>query len=319
MGWSPAAFTIEWCREHGIDLIPGDGYLPACVPAVVDTWAAALARFGTMTYAQVLAPAIELAEEGFPVYDEPAAVPQGQPGQVHDPVPQHRRGLLPGGRVPEVGEFLRNPDWANALKAMCHAEAAAAGRGRVAGIEAARDAFYKGEVAERIVAFISENPVEDASGMAHTGLLSLDDMAGWRATIEEPVSLDYRGLHVHKCPTWTQGPVFLQQLALLDGYDLSAMGHNSAEYLHTLIEVAKLAFADREAYYGDPAFDEVPFDVLLSPAYNDARRALIGKRASLELRPGDAGNGVPAYATMDVPPAIVPPSASVAAPCATLA
>jgi gamma-glutamyltranspeptidase/glutathione hydrolase len=111
----------------------------------------------------------------------------------------------------------------------------------------------------------------------------------------------YRGLDVHKCPTWTQGPVFLQQLAILDAYDLAAMGHNSADYLHTWLECAKLAFADREAYYGDPRFDDVPFDILLSKAYNDGRRALIDPMAaSRELRPGDVGNGIPDYLTFDV-------------------
>ena len=143
----------------------------------------------------------------------------------------------PDGRVPEVGEILRNPDFAGMLKTMCRAEEAAAGKGRVAGIEAARDAFYKGPIAERIVAFIHDNPVEDASGAAHTGLLSYEDMADWRAELEEPVTYNYRGLDVSKCPSWTQGPVFVQQLAILQGYDLRALGHNSADYLHTIDRV----------------------------------------------------------------------------------
>lgn len=183
---------------------------------------------------------------------------------------------------------------------MCRAEAAARGKGRMAGIEAARDAFYKGEIAERIVDFITRNPVEDATGTAHAGLLSVEDLAEWHATVEEPVSLRYRDLDVHKCPPWTQGPVFQQQLAILEGYDLKALGHNSPEYLHLLIESAKLAFADREAYYGDPRFDRVPLDVLLSKEYAAKRRGLIGQEASRELRPGDVGRGVPAYATFDV-------------------
>ena len=300
LGWSPKAFTIEWCREHGIDLIPGDGYLPACVPAVVDTWATALARFGTMSFSQVLQPAIELAENGFPVYcrlhDSLAANVQKYTALY----PTTGQIYCPNGRVPEVGEILRNPDWANALKLMCQAEVTAQRQGRVAGIEAARDVFYEGEIVERIVEFITSNPVEDASGIAHTGLLSCEDMAEWHATVEEPVTLNYRGLDVHKCSSWTQGPVFLQQLAILEGFDLKALGHNSADYLHTLIEGAKLAFADREAYYGDPLFDQVPFEVLLSKEYAAERRHLIGAEASRELRPGDVGYGVPAYATFDV-------------------
>ena len=300
VGWTPRVFTIDWCRENGIDLIPGDGYLPACVPAVLDTWALAMARFGTMTLAQVLQPAIELAEDGFPMYrvlhDHLAANRElytyryASTGEVY----------CPGGRVPEVGELFRNPAFAAVLRGLCSAEKAARGGGRLAGIEAARDHFYGGEVAARMVEFMCANAVVDASGHAHAGLLSRDDIAEWRARVEEPITYAYRGLDVHKCPTWTQGLVFLQQLAILEGYDLTAMGHNSVEYLHTWIECAKLAFADREAYYGDPRFDDVPFDVLLSQEYNDARRSRIGEAASRELRPGDAGLGVPDYLTFDV-------------------
>ena len=300
MGWSPKAFTIDWCRQNGIDLIPGDGYLPACVPAVVDTWATAVARFGTMSFSQVLQPAIELAENGFPVYE---ALHNSLSGNFHrftELYPTTGHVYLPDGRVPSVGEVFRNPDFAQALKTMCRAEEESQGKGRVAGIEAARDAFYKGEVAERIVKFISDNPVEDASGSAHAGLLSYEDFADWHATVEDPVTFNYRGLDVHKCPPWTQGPVFLQHLAILDGFDLKKLGHNSAEYLHTWIESAKLAFADREAYYGDPLFDDVPLDVLLSKEYASARRDLIGTTGSLEMRPGDVGNGVPHHATVDV-------------------
>jgi gamma-glutamyltranspeptidase/glutathione hydrolase len=300
VGWTPRAFTIDWCLEHDIDLIPGDGYLPACVPAVVDTWAQAVARFGTLTFAQVLAPAIELAECGFPMYRV-----------LHDHLTANRETYttrypssgevyLPAGQVPEVGELFRNPDFAHVLRQICAAEESAKGRGRVAGIEAARDCFYQGETAARMAEFISGNPVVDASGSSHSGLLSYDDIAEWRATVEEPIAYQYRGLDVHKCPTWTQGPVFLQQLAILEGYDLAAMGHNSVDYLHTWLECAKLAFADREAYYGDPRFDDVPFEVLLSKPYNDGRRALIGSSSSREMRPGDVGNGIPDYLTFDV-------------------
>ncbi len=300
MGWSPQAFTVEWCRTHGIDLIPGDGYLPACVPAVVDTWATALARWGTMSFAQVLRPAIELAENGFPVYPNLHGAITANVQRLTTLYPTTAAIYCPGGRVPQVGEILRNPDLAGVFKAMCRAEARARRRGRVAGIEAARAVFYRGEIAERIVRFITDHPVEDATGAAHAGLLSYDDLAEWRATVEEPVSLNYRGLDVFKCSTWTQGPVFLQQLALLEGYDLAALGHNSVDYLHVLIECAKLAFADREAYYGDPLFDDVPFDVLLSKEYAARRRALVGDMASRDLRPGDAGRGVPGYVTFDV-------------------
>lgn len=300
MGWSPKALTIEWCREHSIDLIPGDGYLPACVPAVVDTWATALARFGTMSFTQVLQPAIELAERGFPVYDGLHDSLASNVRKFTELYPTTGEVYCPKGHVPEVGELFRNLDCAEVLKSMCRAEAAARHKGRTAAIEAARDLFYKGEIAERIVEFITNNPVEDASGTAHRGLLTYEDMAEWHATVEEPVTFNYRGLDVHKCSSWTQGPFSLQQLAILEGFDLKALGHNSAAYLHTWIEGAKLAFADREAYYGDPLFDEVPFDVLLSKEYAAERRDLIGAEASLELRPGDVGRGVPNYVTFDV-------------------
>ena len=300
MGWSPKEFTIDWCRAHGIDLIPGDGYLPACVPAVVDTWATAVARYGNLSFSQVLQPAIELAESGFPVYHGLHESLASSFDKFTERYPTTAEVYYPNGRVPQTGEVLRNPDFAAALRTMCEAEDRAKGKGRIAGIEAARDAFYKGPVAERIAGFIATNPVDDASGSAHTGLLSYDDMAQWHATVEEPVTYGYKGLDVHKCSSWTQGPVFLQQLAILEGFDLKSMGHNSTDYLHTCIEAAKLAFADREAYYGDPVFDEVPFDVLLSQKYNDGRRALVGDLASMEMRPGDAGNGVPAYVAADI-------------------
>ena len=300
MGWSPKAFTLDWCREHGIDLIPGDGYLPACVPSVADTWATAVARFGTMSFSQVLQPAIELAENGFPVYQELHDHLSNNFAKFTQLYPTTGEVYYPKGRPPEVGEVHRNPDFAGVLKIMCRAEVENQHKGRVAGIEAGRDVFYKGPIAEGIIKFISENPVEDASGTAHAGLLSYDDMAEWNATVEEPVALNYMGLDVHKCSSWTQGPTFLQHLAILAGSDLKALGHNSADYLHLWIESAKLAFADREAYYGDPLFDKVPLDVLLSKEYASARLSLIGGPASLEMRPGDAGWGIPGYATVDV-------------------
>ncbi len=300
MGWSPQAFTLDWCRAHGIDLIPGDGYLPACVPAVVDTWATAVARFGTMSFGQILQPAIELAENGFAVYEGLQESLTASQQKFADLYPSTGEIYYPGGRVPEVGQLLRNPDWAKTLRRMAQAEETAKGRSRVAGIEAARDVFYKGEIRDRILDFCARTPVEDASGSAHSGLLSAEDFAEWHAAVEEPVSYRFHSLDVHKCPPWTQGPVFLQQLAILEGFDLEGLGHNSVDYLHVLIESAKLAFADREAYYGDPRFDTVPLEVLLSKDYTKKRRGLIGPQASKELRPGDVGRGVPDYVTFDV-------------------
>ena len=300
MGYSPKAFSIEWCRENGIDLIPGDGYLPACVPATVDTWATAVARFGTMSFSQILQPAIELAENGFPVYQRLHDSVAADVRKFTELYPSTGEVYLPGGQVPQVGEVFRNIDFAQTLKIMVAAEKEAQHRGRAAGIQAARDAFYKGPIAERIVEFITAEPLYDASGSSHIGLLSYEDLAEWNATVESSVSMDYRGLEVHKCPAWTQGPVFLQQLSILEGFDLGKMGHNTAEYLHTWIETSKLAFADREAYYGDPAHDEVPMEMLLSKDYAASRRNLIESSASLAMRAGDLGGGVPTYASRDV-------------------
>ena len=293
MGWSPQALTIDWCRQNGIGMIPGDGYLPACVPATTDTWCLTLARFGTMTFAQISAPAIELAENGFPIYQGLRKTIASYEQLFTLKYPSTGKIYLPSGAL------LRNPDYANVLRQMSAAESACR-KGRVAGIEAARDVFYKGSVADKILDFISRFPIQDATGQAHTGLLSYQDLTEWHASLEEPVSIDFRGLQVFKCSAWTQGPVFLQQLRLLDGYDLAGLGHNSTEYLHTFIECAKLAFADREAYYGDPLFDDVPFERLFSPDYARARRALVGAQASPDFRPGDIGRGIPEYATRPV-------------------
>jgi gamma-glutamyltranspeptidase/glutathione hydrolase len=278
-----------------VDLIPGDGFIPACVPAMLDTFALILARFGTMTFSQIAAPSIELAEQGFALYD----TLQNTLRHAAAKYPTTAEAFVPGGQVAEIGELIRNPDWAATVRLMCQAEAAY-GKGRVAGIESARDAFYRGPIAEKILAFIQQ-PVQDAAGHNLAGLLTASDFADWHATLEEPVCYNYRGLDVYKCPPWTQGPVFLQQLALLEGYDLKALGHNSADYLHLVTEAAKLAFADREAYYGDPAFDAVPFDVLLSPEYNARQRALMDmSTADSGLRPGDVGHGIPEYALRSI-------------------
>src|SRR5262249_27611902 len=152
---------------------------------------------------------------------------------------------------------------------------------------AAVDFWYKSEVAEKIVAYMQKHAIRDASKRKHKGLLTREDFAEWKAAVEEPVSVTYRGLTVCKCGPWTQGPVFLQQLRLLEGFDLKKLGHNTASYIHTVVEASKLAFADRECFYGDPRLVDVPLKKLLSREYADERRKLIDpKKASLEMRPG---------------------------------
>jgi gamma-glutamyltranspeptidase/glutathione hydrolase len=289
-GWAPRAASIDWFRARNIRLIPSDGFLPATVPAQFAAWCTALQRFGTAPLADVLGPAVEMAESGFPMY---AALRNGI-SRVADRFltewPTSAAVYLPHGRLPEEGELVRNPDWARTLKGAIDASLREAGRGREAAIQAAIDYFYTGPVAEQAVKFSSENAFVDDSGEAHTGLLSLDDFAAYGAngtSIEDPVQASYRGIDVLKCGPWSQGPVFLQQLKLLEGYDLRGLGHNTAEYLHIYLECAKLAFADRERYYGDPEFTTVPLGLLLSDDYAAERREMIDSRnASLEQRPG---------------------------------
>jgi gamma-glutamyltranspeptidase / glutathione hydrolase len=288
-GWIGRAATIDWFRKAKVDPIPGDGFLPATVPAAFGTFAFALMRFGTRTLGDVLEPAIDYAESGFAVYPGLRQALVGLAKKFRGQWPASAALYLPNSRVPEVGELLRNPDWAATLKAVVEVERKERRRGREAAIQAGIDYWYKGPVAERIVACMQKTEVLDASRKRHRGLLTLEDFAEWQPKLEPPVTVRYRGLDVYKCGPWTQGPVFLQQLRLLEGYDLGKLGHNSTAYIHTVIEVAKLAFADRERYYGDPDFVKVPLNVLLSRVYADARRKMIDpKRASMELRPGTA-------------------------------
>jgi gamma-glutamyltranspeptidase/glutathione hydrolase len=289
-GPAPAAATPAWFAERGMDLIPGDGLTAATIPSQPANWILALAEFGTLPLAQVLEPALELARDGFPMTHGLRRCIAANAARYREEWPGSAALYLPEGRVPDWGDCLRNPDWAATFAGVAAAERDAAHRGRAAGLEAARRHFYEGPAAERIAEFCRDHRFPDASGRANPGLLSFEDLASYRARLEPSVTLDYRGLTVHKCGPWSQGPVFLQQLALLDGFDLAALGHNSPDYIHTSIECAKLAFADREYYYGDPDFASPPLARLLSAEYADARRGLIDPhRASGALRPGDAG------------------------------
>jgi gamma-glutamyltranspeptidase/glutathione hydrolase len=286
-GISGQACTIEWFRREKIDPIPGDGFLPATVPAAFGSWAFALQQFGTLTLRDVLEPTIDLAENGYPMYDVLHDALGRLARKFREQWPSSAEVYLPDNRVPAVGELFRNRDFANTLKRVVELETRERKRGREAAIQACIDYWYKGDVAERIVNYMQKTEVLDASRRRHRGLLTKDDFAAWQPRLEEPVSVRYRGLDVYKCGPWTQGPVFLQQLRLLEGFELSKLGHNSADYIHTLIEAAKLAFADRERYYGDPQFVKVPLRQLLSRTYADARRRLIDpKKASQEMRPG---------------------------------
>ena len=281
-GTAPEAATIERFRSLGVDRIPGNGLLAATVPAALDAWCLLLEHFGTRSLEDVLASARTLATGGFPVYPFLSVVLQMLAPRFREEWPTSGALYLP---IRAVGEKQTNPALGRVLEELCQAERSAEGS-REQRIRAARDSFYSGRPAEQIEAFL-QRPVLDQTGRAHAGLLTAHDLASYRGSIEEPLCARYRGASVWKCPTWTQGLVFLQQLRLLEGFELARMGHNSADALHTWIECAKLAFADREGSYGDPRFADVPVDELLSDAYTEKRRALVdSERASTELRPG---------------------------------
>src|SRR6266496_4593527 len=285
-GVAPRSATIAHFRDLGLDLIPGSGLLPACVPGAVGGWLELLGQLGTMRLRDVLEYAIGYAEGGYPLVPRIADSIASMEQVFRDEWTGSAELYLPGGAVPRPGSSFRNPTLAATWRRLL-ADAEAASRDRDAQIEAARVAFYQGFVAEAVDRFVASTPTTDSTGRRHHGLLTGQDMASWRAGVEQPLSVDYHGVQVCKTGPWGQGPVFLQQLRLLEGFDLEAMGPGSADFVHTVTECSKLAFADREAWYGDPDFVEVPVAELLDRAYADGRRALVGEDASLNLRPGD--------------------------------
>jgi gamma-glutamyltranspeptidase / glutathione hydrolase len=297
----PAAATIERFAGLGLDLIPGTGLLAACVPGAFGAWMLLLRDHGSMRLRDVLETAIGHAEAGFPAVPRAGAAIAAMEGLFRTEWPSSAEVWLAGG-VPAPGGRLRNPALAATWRRLL-AEAEAATGDRDGQIEAALAAFYEGFVAEAIAGFLATAEVMDASGRRHKGLLAGDDLAGWRAGVEEPVSVEHHGWTVCKTGPWGQGPVFLQQLRLLEGFDLAGLGLGSAAYVHTVAECAKLAFADREAWYGDPAGFDVPLDGLLDPAYADRRRALVTEEASLELRPGSPGGRAPRLPAAGLGPA----------------
>ncbi|MCW2865032.1 MAG: gamma-glutamyltransferase [Actinoallomurus sp.] len=291
-GTVPASATIEHYTGLGLDLVPGTGLLAATVPGAFGAWLLMLERWGTWPLEDVLAPAISYAENGFPAIDRIAGTIGTVERTFTEDWPTSAALWLPEGRVPAVGSRLRNPVLAATYRRLAETARTASGD-REARIAAARDAWYRGFVAEAIAKFCAETSWRDTSGRLHGGLLSGDDLDGWAASTEDPLGHDYDRYRVLKTGPWGQGPAFLQQLALLSGFDLEAAGFLSADYIHTVTEAAKLAFADREAWYGDPAHTDVPMDALLGADYNDARRALVGPEASLDLRPGSPGGRTP--------------------------
>jgi len=284
-GTAPAAATPEAFAGLGLDLVPGSGLLAACVPGAFGGWMLLLREYGTLRLRDVMGYAIGYAAAGYPVLPAISSGIASVAELFRDHWPSSAEVYLPDGHVPAPGSLFANPALAATYQRILD-EAEAASDDRDEQIEAARRAYYEGFVAETIAAYVASTEVMDVTGQPHRGLLCYADLAGWHPRLEEPLTYDADGLTVCKTKPWGQGPVFLQQLALLEGFDLRGMGPGTADYLHTVTECAKLAFADREAWYGDPDFTDVPVKALLSAGYADARRQLVGPEASAELRPG---------------------------------
>ncbi len=266
---APRLATIEWYKEHNDGkLTVNDGLLSATVPSVIDTWYVLLDRWGTKTFAEVLQPAIEVAEQGFVL--PPALARSIATARKLRKYPSTMKLYWPGGEAPQAGDVFRNPDAGRLLRRLVEAEKAAKAKGRRAALLAARDRFYKGDIAREMAAFSGQNG----------GLFHYDDFAGYTVKIEAPVSINYRGYEIYKNASATQGPAELFALNILEGYDLRAMELNSASYIHTSAEALKLAFADREKFLGDADFIRIPFDGLLSKDTPPR-----GGRSSIRTRP----------------------------------
>ena len=272
--------TMAGARKGG--LIPSTGPLSATVPAVLDACITALDQFGTKTLAEVMEPAIQLAD-GFPI-DELRVQYIKTRSPIFSQWADAKRVFMPGGQIPKVGDIFVQADLARTLREIVRAERLASKgirNNRHAGLMAARDYFYRGPIARRIGDYMQANG----------GLIAAGDFARFAAKVGEPVQADYRGYQVYKAGFWTQGPALVETLNMVEGFDLKKMGHNSPAYIHTLAEALKLALADRDRYYGDPDFVKIPMAELLSKNYAALRRPLIDeRRASLAQQPGDPLN-----------------------------
>jgi gamma-glutamyltranspeptidase/glutathione hydrolase len=297
VGRWPRAASIEVFNERAGGEIPR-GILRSIVPAAPDAWLTALERYGTMSFEQVVGPALELAEGGIAL---PKVVHDALQGDLdsEDSVlkrwPSSRDVFMPGGRVPDVGERFVQGDLARTFQRLVDAERGAASEGREAGIRAARDRFYRGDIAREMAAFSEQQG----------GLITFEDLAEFSVKIEPPVSGRFRDYTIYTCDVWCQGPVVAQVLQMLEQDDLRSLGHNSADYIHLLSQALNLAFADRDEYFGDPDLVDVPIERLLSPAYTQQRRGLVdmakafpempaaGSRSGDELEASVSATGPP--------------------------
>ena len=300
VGTMPKLATAKFFRERHLQpgeltsapeknglkgMVPVAGLMPALVPGMVDAELVALREYGTKSFSEEIAPAIELAD-GLAI-DEMRSGAIERNMRFFELWPTSAHVFIPNDRVTYPGEIFRQPDLARTLRTMADVEkkALAGGASRTAAIDAVRDYFYRGDIAHRIDAFSRKNQ----------GLLRYEDMAAFHLAPEDAVTITFQGYQVYKPGFWSQGPSLIEALNILEGYDLRAMRWNSAEYLHTLVEALKLAYADRDTYYGDPKFVKIPAEQLLSKDYAAERRKLIGTLASLEFRPGKIGPNPPLH------------------------
>ncbi len=284
----PVAATIDRFRALNLDLVPGTGLLPAVVPGAFDAWMLVLRDYGRLDVVEVLECAMHYAGHGVPVSPRLHETLAAAAGLFRRYWPDSAACFLHHNDIPACDTLLRNPSLAATLSRLTRA-ASQAGGNRVQRIEAVRRAWSNGFVADAIDRFCRAATAMDVTGREHSALLTGDDISGWSATVEAPQCLHYAGWTVAKCAAWSQGPALLQTLALLDAGEISALDPGGAEFVHRITEAMKLAFADREAWYGDPAGSNVPMDHLLSDAYNRERRELIGEMADNRWRPGAAG------------------------------
>ena len=276
-GWAPGAVNVDWYRSRNKTL-EGEGLDPAVVPGAIHAALTVLERWGTMSFEEVVAPAIEYAENGFPLRPSTARAIQNQL-QFFERWPDNQAYWLKSdGSLYKAGETITLPTLARTLTRMVEAERAAKSTGRADGIVAARDLFYKGDIAREMVAFLQDNGAPFA----------YPDFAEFFARVEEPAKTTYRDYTIYKHGFGSQGPVLLQMLNILENFDLNAMGYASADYVHTVVEAMKLAYADRDTYYADPAFVTVPAEGLLSKEYARERANLIDPlHASTSFVAGD--------------------------------
>jgi gamma-glutamyltranspeptidase/glutathione hydrolase len=284
-GTAPKAATIARYRSLGLNMVPGSGLLAACIPGTFETWMMLLRDFGTMSLRDMLEPAIFYAREGHPLVDRETETIATVETLFRDHWKTSAAIYLPGGAVPQRGTLFRNPTLAASYERLLK-EAESAGGDRLRQIERARETWSRGFVAEAIDRFCANQEAMDTSGTPHRGLMTGDDMATWTPHTEAPVTYDYHGFTACKAGFWSQGPTLLQQLALLKGFDLNRADPTGPDFIHLQVECAKLAFADRDSFYGDSNFVPIPGDALLSNAYNNERRKLVTGQASMEQRPG---------------------------------